>query len=136
MGKVIWSAMVGSVAMLGGVILVLHYDGIGVENSGGIAGVILILGLLSILPYPVLRLILNRRKQGDGTVPAHSAARGDGETDSDPQKALRDMLLLAGVAEMPVMMGIVYVALGGALEWGLMLWALSMIAILSVKPPE
>ncbi len=136
MAKIIWSAMVGSVALLGGVILFLHYAGLGMQNSGGIAGVILILGVLSILPFPVLRLILKRRDSGDDTVPAHAAARDAGHGPEDEQKALRNMLLLAGIAEMPVMMGIVYVALGGALEWGLMLWAISLIAVLSIRPAE
>jgi hypothetical protein len=139
MGKMIWLMQVGLVAMLGGVILAMHYTG----SAGAWAGeidfeyfeeILLGVGVVAILAFTVIRQIFYRRKQGDGTVPAHSAARTGEDASVDPRKAISNMQALTGFANMPAVVAVGYVLVGGPLVWGLTLWAFSMIAILTIKP--
>ncbi len=131
MERIIWAAMVGSVVMLGGVILVMHQLGMtGQEEVIAPLTVILALGFLAVIPFPIVRMLLTRKRP----TPLPSSSPEDPQLAQ--QRQLRNLVLLGGIAEVPVTMGLVYAALGGTLQWALILWGISLLCILSLLPEE
>lgn len=122
--RILWFAMIGSVVLLGVVIVALHLSIEAVALSQAIDNNAKMIGMLALLPFPLYnRLGAARRPLGQGATP-----------EDEQRRLLTRMLVSATLAELPVMVALAYAALGGSLVWALAGWGASFLYLLIVNP--
>jgi len=122
--KILWFALLGSMLLLGVVIVAMHLTMEAVTLPEAIDNNAKMIGMLALLPFPLYnRLGGSRRPLEMGGAP-----------EEEQRRLLTRMLVSATFAELPVMVALAYAALGGVLVWALAGWGASFLYMLLVNP--
>jgi len=123
--EVFWLGMVGSVVMLGVALIVISQVLPRQPLSDEMDTIMKGLALGGLIPFFVFRRIYSGRVITGGR-PAEPA--------QENQRGMVRLTVGASLAELPLMVMLAYVAIGGPVIWGILAWVATFAMILTIRP--